>query len=75
MTELATEGASAKIVEAIVSLGRGFELPITAEGIENYEVLKALRAMGQLKGQGYLYGRPEDAAATLTRLAEAVAGT
>lgn len=70
VTELATEGASAKIVEAIVSLGRGFELPITAEGIENYEVLKALRAMGQLKGQGYLYGRPEDAAATLTRLAE-----
>jgi len=70
VTELATEGASAKIVEAIVSLGRGFELPITAEGIENYEVLKALRPMGQLKGQGYLYGRPEDAAATLTRLAE-----
>jgi len=68
VTELAEEGANAKIVEAIVSLGRGFDLPITAEGIENAEVLTALRNMGQLKGQGYLYGRPEDAAATLIRL-------
>ena len=70
VSELAKEGANSKIVEAIVSLGRGFDLPITAEGIENAEVLKALRQMGQLKGQGYLYGRPEDAAKTHTRLAE-----
>ncbi|HTN15417.1 MAG TPA: EAL domain-containing protein [Sphingomonadaceae bacterium] len=68
VTELAHEGANAKIVEAIVSLGRGFDLPITAEGIENAEVLKALSSMGQLKGQGYLYGRPEDATKTFARL-------
>ncbi|WP_336976830.1 putative bifunctional diguanylate cyclase/phosphodiesterase [Altererythrobacter fulvus] len=68
VTELAHEGANAKIVEAIVSLGRGFDLPITAEGIENDEVLKVLRTMGQLKGQGYLYGRPEDASKTFNRL-------
>lgn len=68
VTELAHEGANAKIVEAIVSLGRGFDLPITAEGIENAEVLKALSTMGQLKGQGYLYGRPEDATKTFARL-------
>ncbi|MBS1240089.1 MAG: hypothetical protein H6R45_795, partial [Proteobacteria bacterium] len=68
VAELAQEGANSKIVEAIVSLGRGFDLPITAEGIENDEVLKVLRRMGQLKGQGYLYGRPEDAAKTHDRL-------
>ncbi|WP_226793898.1 putative bifunctional diguanylate cyclase/phosphodiesterase [Altererythrobacter sp. CC-YST694] len=70
VTELAHEGANAKIVEAIVSLGRGFDLPMTAEGIENAEVLKVLRTMGQLKGQGYLYGRPEDASKTFARLKE-----
>jgi len=69
VSELAEEGASSKIVEAIVSLGRGLDLPITAEGIENDNVLQTLRKMGELKGQGYHYGRPEDAARTLDRLA------
>jgi diguanylate cyclase (GGDEF)-like protein len=69
VSELALEGANAKVVEAIVSLGRGLDLPITAEGIENELVLQTLRKMGNLKGQGYLYGRPEDAARTLDRLA------
>jgi diguanylate cyclase (GGDEF)-like protein len=69
VSELAEEGANAKVVEAIVSLGRGLDLPITAEGIENDAVLTALQKMGHLKGQGYLYGRPEDAAKTIDRLA------
>ena len=69
VTELAQEGANSKVVEAIVSLGRGLDLPITAEGIENDTVLQTLRKMGGLKGQGYHYGRPEDAARTLDRLA------
>jgi diguanylate cyclase (GGDEF)-like protein len=68
VSELAEEGANAKVVEAIVSLGRGLDLPITAEGIENDAVLQVLKKMGELKGQGYLYGRPEDAAMTLDRL-------
>jgi EAL domain-containing protein (putative c-di-GMP-specific phosphodiesterase class I) len=69
VSELAEEGANAKVVEAIVSLGRGLDLPITAEGIENDAVLQVLKKMGELKGQGYYYGRPEDAAMTLDRLA------
>jgi EAL domain-containing protein (putative c-di-GMP-specific phosphodiesterase class I) len=68
VSELALEGANSKVVEAIVSLGRGLDLPITAEGIENNAVLEILKKMGELKGQGYLYGRPEDAAKTLDRL-------
>ena len=45
-------------------------LPITAEGIESREVLDELRTMGKFKGQGYLYGRPVDAAAVATMLAQ-----
>lgn len=57
-----------KIVQAITSLGDGFGLPITAEGIESKEVLAKLRGLGKFKGQGYLYGRPEPARAIRARL-------
>jgi len=69
VAELADEGISNELVEAIVSLGRGLSMPVTAEGVETAAIRQALRNMGQLKGQGYLYGRPEDAAATRARLA------
>ena len=60
--------AETKLVDAIVAMGDGLSMPITAEGIENAEVLETLRGMGQLKGQGYHYGRPEPAAAVRERL-------
>src|SRR6478735_2920740 len=69
ITELADEGMSSDLVEAIVSLGRGLSLPVTAEGVETAAILQALQNMGQLKGQGYFYGYPEDAATTRERLA------
>lgn len=59
---------SATIIDAITALGKGLGLPITAEGIESEAVLEKLRKYGKLKGQGYLYGRPEPAAATRKRL-------
>jgi diguanylate cyclase (GGDEF)-like protein len=68
VSELASEGANCELVAAIVSLGRGLGLPIVAEGIENGEALEVLQKLGDLKGQGYHYGKPEDAAATLERL-------
>jgi len=61
---------SSKIVDAIVSLGDGLQMPITAEGIENEDILAQLREMGELKGQGYHYGRPEDGSQMLERLAD-----
>jgi len=67
--ELSGEGLGNDLVEAIVSLGRGLSLPVTAEGVESASILQALRGMGQLKGQGYLYGKPEDADTTRLRLA------
>jgi len=58
------------IVSTLVSLGRGLQIPVTAEGIEDTAILNTLRTMGEMKGQGYLYGKPEDAAAVMKRLTE-----
>ncbi len=68
ISELADAENGSRIVDAIVSLGRGLDLPITAEGIEDEQILRALQKIGDLKGQGYLYGRPEPASAVRTRL-------
>jgi diguanylate cyclase (GGDEF)-like protein len=66
--ELREPGQRSAIVEAIVSLGRGLDLPLTAEGVEDEQILKALKSMGRLKAQGYFYGQPEDAEAVRARL-------
>lgn len=50
------------IVSAIASLGQGLGLPITAEGVESEPVRAKLRDLGLLRGQGYLYGTPVNAA-------------
>ncbi|WP_240310888.1 EAL domain-containing protein [Altererythrobacter sp. ZODW24] len=69
VSEMDANRGNSKIVDAIVSLGEGLKLPITAEGIESDVVLDQLRKLGPLKGQGYFYGRPEDAKTVTTRLA------
>jgi diguanylate cyclase (GGDEF)-like protein len=68
VSELREPGTRSRIVEAIISLGRGLDLPLTAEGVEDEQILKALKSMGRLKAQGYLYGQPEDAEAVRARL-------
>jgi len=60
---------SATIVAAITSLGQGLDLPITAEGIETQGVLEELRKLGSFKGQGFLYGHPQDAQSVRAALA------
>ncbi|MEO0908485.1 MAG: EAL domain-containing protein [Pseudomonadota bacterium] len=69
VTELRETNSTTSIVDAIVSLGKGLDMPITAEGIEDHATLEALRKMGKLKGQGYLYGQPETADQVRQRLA------
>ncbi|MEZ5679892.1 MAG: EAL domain-containing protein [Erythrobacter sp.] len=69
ISELKDEDNRSKLVDAIISMGDGLKLPITAEGVENEAVLEALKGMGKLKGQGYHYGRPEPADKVLERLA------
>jgi diguanylate cyclase (GGDEF)-like protein len=68
VSELREHGAGAKILDAIVRLGDGLKLPITAEGIEDATILRELTGFKSLKGQGYHYGKPENAAAVRARL-------
>lgn len=67
--DLKHDETNTKLVGAIISMGMGLELPLVAEGIEDDAILKTLREMGQLKGQGYHYGRPEPADKVMERLA------
>ncbi len=69
VTNLPNNADSTAIVKAIIDLGKGLGLPITAEGIENAEVLEKLQELGDFKGQGYLYGQPATATATREKLA------
>lgn len=68
IAELRDNEGQSRIVDAIVSLGRGLNLPMTAEGVEDEAILTALRKMGGLKAQGYVYGKPETADQVRQRL-------
>jgi diguanylate cyclase (GGDEF)-like protein len=61
---------AAAIVHAIVSLGRGLGMKVTAEGVETAEQQLFLRAAGVHSMQGYRFGRPADAADITARLAK-----
>jgi diguanylate cyclase (GGDEF)-like protein len=60
---------AAAIVHAIVSLGRGLGMKVTAEGVETAEQHLFLRAAGVHTMQGYRFGKPMSAAAISVRLA------
>lgn len=64
--DVGIDEADAAIVQAVIYLGRCFELEVIAEGIETDEQEEALRMYGCTEGQGYLYGEPLSAEA-LTR--------
>ncbi|MEN8041892.1 MAG: EAL domain-containing protein, partial [Actinomycetota bacterium] len=49
---------SRAIVEAIVSMGRAFDLDVIAEGVETHEELAAIRMLGCTRMQGFLVARP-----------------
>ncbi len=70
VSNLGNSKDSSMIIQAITSLGRGMDLPITAEGIESTEVLDELRKFGSFKGQGFLYGKPSDGQSVREMLAD-----
>jgi EAL domain-containing protein (putative c-di-GMP-specific phosphodiesterase class I) len=49
---------SSAIISSIVTLARGFDMSVTAEGVETREQFKRLRALGVNFAQGYLLSRP-----------------
>jgi diguanylate cyclase (GGDEF)-like protein len=57
------------LAQAVVNLGEALRLDVVAEGVETPDQIEALWAMGCRLGQGYVFGRPVDAAALRRLLA------
>ena len=66
---IAQDRASEHIVKAIIAMCDGLNLEVVAEGIEEFSEALKLKALGCGMGQGYFYGKPVDAAATMRYLA------
>jgi EAL domain-containing protein (putative c-di-GMP-specific phosphodiesterase class I) len=60
---------AAAIVHAVVSLGRGLGMKVTAEGVETAEQHLFLRAAGVHYMQGFRFGRPGEPAEIDARIA------
>jgi EAL domain-containing protein (putative c-di-GMP-specific phosphodiesterase class I) len=45
----------------VLALGKSLDIPVLAEGIETDEQIAFLVAEGCEQGQGYYYGRPQNA--------------
>jgi len=59
---------NAAIVKSIVGLAEALGMDTTAEGAETMDELELIRSLGCSHVQGYVYGRPMDAEATLALL-------
>ncbi|SIQ04241.1 diguanylate cyclase/phosphodiesterase [Rhizobium sp. RU33A] len=70
VSAITTDRTSEHIIKAIVSMCEGLDLEVVAEGIETESEAQKLRELGCGMGQGYYFGKPVDAAATLRYLAE-----
>jgi diguanylate cyclase (GGDEF)-like protein len=68
IARITTDRASEHIVKAIIAMCDGLDLEVVAEGIEEPADAEKLKALGCAMGQGYHYGRPVDAGATLAYL-------
>jgi EAL domain-containing protein (putative c-di-GMP-specific phosphodiesterase class I) len=58
VSRMENNAGDAAIIKAMIGLGQGFELHLTAEGIETIGQAEALCGLGCQEGQGYLFGRP-----------------
>jgi diguanylate cyclase (GGDEF)-like protein len=55
---LSKRHTSSAIISSIVTLARGLDMSVTAEGVETPEQLERLKTLGVNFAQGYLLGRP-----------------
>ncbi len=58
------------IVRAILEMCAGLELTVVAEGIEELRQAESLKRYGCHAGQGYLFGKPQDAQRTMGYIRE-----
>jgi EAL domain-containing protein (putative c-di-GMP-specific phosphodiesterase class I) len=59
---LSSRADCAAVVASVLTLARGLDMVVTAEGIETKQQFELLRAAGVHQVQGYLFGRPVPAA-------------
>jgi EAL domain-containing protein (putative c-di-GMP-specific phosphodiesterase class I) len=64
-----TDADDVALVDAVVGLGQALRLQTVAEGIETDGQWMMLRQIGCDRGQGFLFGRPGDAASVTSLLA------
>nr|BFE72545.1 EAL domain-containing protein [Actinoplanes digitatis] len=64
-----TDAEDVALIDAVVNLGQALRLQTVAEGIETDGQWAMLREIGCDQGQGYLFGRPGDAASVTGLLA------
>jgi EAL domain-containing protein (putative c-di-GMP-specific phosphodiesterase class I) len=60
----------ATLVRSMIELGHALGLQMVAEGIERETQLELLESLPCQLGQGYLFGRPQDAEAIAALLSE-----
>jgi EAL domain-containing protein (putative c-di-GMP-specific phosphodiesterase class I) len=70
VTHMLTNEQDAVIVESTIGLAHNLGLSVVAEGIEDAETQKRLRALGCDEGQGYFIAHPMDSVAASTWLAQ-----
>jgi EAL domain-containing protein (putative c-di-GMP-specific phosphodiesterase class I) len=58
VSNLTKRNKSSAIISSVVTLARGLDMTITAEGVETREQFELLRTLGVNFAQGYLLGRP-----------------
>ena len=58
IADLTRNYKSTAIISSIVTLARGLDMSVTAEGVETREQFERLKSLGVNFAQGYLMGRP-----------------
>ena len=68
VTNIVTDSGSRKIVESVIGLGQSLGMAVVAEGVETRQQADMLRLLGCDLGQGWLFGKPLNAAQTASLL-------
>jgi EAL domain-containing protein (putative c-di-GMP-specific phosphodiesterase class I) len=66
-----TGSRNAAIIRAIVSLAESLGMDTVAEGVETHDDLQLIRELGVRQVQGFIFGRPGDAASALEYASQA----
>jgi diguanylate cyclase (GGDEF)-like protein/PAS domain S-box-containing protein len=72
--KLGSSQTALSMVRAIIAMARALGLRIVTEGVENSVQAEILRQLGCDEVQGYFYGSPESAEASVTRVSHQTAG-